>query len=127
MLLPLDNKIAKEFKPDTESKITKAPVENGFNLQGGVESWLNYEEDLKNACLVYGGTVQGKTVTARSITMEDINRVTEFEKPDLSNYRYTFGVTDNFKNRQVNYYFPSLNASSTGYWQKPSATNTWTT
>ena len=52
---------------------TVAPVENGFNLEGGVENWLNYEEDLKNACSVYGGTVQGKDVTSRSITMEDIN------------------------------------------------------
>ena len=103
---------------------TEVPVENGFNLEGGVENWLNYEEDLKNACSVYGGTVQGKDVTSRSITMEDINRVTGFEKPDLSNYRYTFGKTYDYANKKVNYYYPSSSVS--GYWQQPSATNTWT-
>ena len=103
---------------------TEVPVENGFNLEGRVENWLNYEEDLKNACSVYGGTVQGKDVTSRSITMEDINRVTGFEKPDLSNYRYTFGKTYDYANKKVNYYYPSSSVS--GYWQQPSATNTWT-
>ena len=97
---------------------TEVPVENGFNLEGGVENWLNYEEDLKNACSVYGGTVQGKDVTSRSITMEDINRVTGFEKPDLSNYRYTFGKRYDYANKKVNYYYPSSSVS--GYWQNPS-------
>ena len=105
---------------------TKEPVANGFTLQSGVERWLTYEDDLNNACSVYGGEVQGKTVTARSITLDDINYVTGFEKPDLSSYRYTFGATDDFENKKVNYYYPSLSASSTGYWQAPSDENPWT-
>ena len=105
---------------------TKEPVANGFTLQGGVERWLNYEDELKAACSVYGGEVQGKTVTARSITMDDINYVTGFEKPDLSSYRYTFGATPNEENRVINYHYPSLSASSTGYWQAPSDENPWT-
>ena len=83
---------------------TKEPVANGFTLQGGVEKWLTYEDDLRNACLVYGGKIQGKDVEARSITLDDINYVTGFEKPDLSSYRYTFGATPNEENRVVNYY-----------------------
>lgn len=105
---------------------TVAPVENGFDLEGGVESWLNYETNLNNACSVYGGKekIQGEDITARSITMEDINRVTGFQKPDLSSYRYTFGAIDDYENRKVDYYYPSSSVS--GYWQKPSATDTWT-
>ena len=106
---------------------TKAPVANGFNLQGGVERWLNYEEELNAACSGYATQIQEREdITARSITMDDINYVTGFEKPDLSSYRYTFATTPNEENRIINYYYPSLSASSTGYWQAPSDENPWT-
>lgn len=106
---------------------TKEPVANGFTLQGGVEKWLTYEEDLKNACSGYATQIQGREdITSRSITLDDINYVTGFEKPDLSSYRYTFGATDDYENKKVNYYYPSLSAESTGYWQKPSDENPWT-
>ena len=106
---------------------TKEPVANGFTLQYGVEKWLTYEEDLKNACSGYATQIQGREdITSRSITLDDINYVTGFEKPDLSSYRYTFGATDGYENKKVNYYYPSLSASSTGYWQVPSDENPWT-
>ena len=31
-----------------------------------------------------------------------------------------------YENKKVNYYYPSLSASSTGYWQAPSDENPWT-
>ena len=106
---------------------TKEPVANGFTLQGGVERWLNYEDELKAACSGYATKIQGRDdITSRSITLDDINYVTGFEKPDLSSYRYTFGATDDYENKKVNYYYPSLSASSTGYWQAPSDENPWT-
>ena len=106
---------------------TKEPVANGFTLQGGAERWLNYEDELKAACSGYATQIQGRDdITSRSITLDDINYVTGFEKPDLSSYRYTFGATDEYENKKVNYYYPSLSASSTGYWQVPSDENPWT-
>ena len=104
---------------------TKEPVANGFTLQGGVERWLNYEDELKAACSGYATKIQGRDdITSRSITLDDINYVTGFEKPDLSSYRYTFGATDDYENKKVNYYYPSKTAS--GYWQVPSDENPWT-
>ena len=51
MLLPVDNKIGKEFKPDTESKIVKfseIPDDwEGFDI--GPETIKMYTEELKNA------------------------------------------------------------------------------
>ena len=106
---------------------TKEPVANGFQLNGTVQAWLSYEEDLKEACSGYATQIQGRDdITARSITMDDINYVTGFEKPDLSSYRYTFGATPNEENRVINYHYPSLSASSTGDWQAPSDENPWT-
>ena len=106
---------------------TKEPVANGFTLQGGVERWLNYEDELNAACSGYATQIQGsEDITSRSITLDDINYVTGFEKPDLSSYRYTFGARDDYENKKVNYYYPSLSASSTGYWQAPSDENPWT-
>ena len=102
---------------------TESPIASGFNLYGSAEKWLSYENDLKQACSGYGGEIQGKPVTSRSITMEDINYVTGFDVESLNFDTYTFGANNNYENKEVNYYFPSLEASETGYWQQPSSTN----
>ncbi len=94
---------------------TESPIADGFNLTAGPKSWLTYEEDLKQACSGYGGTIREKAVTSRSITMEDINYVTGFTEPDFGE-PYTFGTVQNYAERKVNYYFPST--SGTDYWKK---------
>ena len=105
---------------------TKAPVPNGFQLKGTVENWLSYEDDLKEVCSKYVTQIQGRAdIKSRSITMDDINYVTGFKKPDFSNYRYTFAATPNEENRVVNYYYPNLSASSTGNWQAPNDESPW--
>lgn len=60
---------------------TSKPIEDGFTLNRTAQAWLTYEEDLKTSCAVYGGTVQGKTITSRSMTLKDVNRVTGFIEP----------------------------------------------
>ena len=103
---------------------TEKPIDNAFELCGSAEKWLTYEDDLNNACSIYGSKVQGKTVTSRSITMEDINYVAGFTEPDFSNYTYTFGSEDNYNNKKVKYYYPSEDAASTDYWQDPNKQET---
>ena len=125
---------------------TESPIAGGFNLYGSAEKWLTYEDDLgsgygetiqektvtsrsitmeddlDNACSGYGETIQEETVTSRSITMEDINYVTGFTEPEFDTY--TFGPDPgDYANKKVNYYFPSLEASANRYWQQPSSTN----
>ena len=96
---------------------TESPIANGFNLYRSAEKWLSYENDLKQACSGYGGEIQGKTVTSRSITMEDINYVTGFNVDSLNFDTYTFGPDPgDYANKKVNYYFPST--SGTDYWKK---------
>ena len=105
---------------------TETPIDNGFNLTSGAESWLRYEDNLKATCSGYGRTIQGKTVTSRSITMEDINYVTGFDVDSLNFDTYTFGTEQDYENKKVNYWYPSLGAAGNGYWQEPSSTNTKT-
>ena len=108
------------------SNIFLTPSDNGFNLTSGAESWLRYEDNLKATCSGYGRTIQGKTVTSRSITMEDINYVTGFDVDSLNFDTYTFGTEQDYENKKVNYWYPSLGAAGNGYWQEPSSTNTKT-
>ena len=105
---------------------TETPIDNGFNLTSGAESWLRYEDNLKATCSGYGRTIQGKTVTSRSITMEDINYVTGFDVDSLNFDTYTFGTEQDYEKKKVNYWYPSLGAAGNGYWQEPSSTNTKT-
>lgn len=103
---------------------TQKPIENGYDLQSGPLKWLTYEEDLDTACSIYGGIVQGQEVLARSIDMEDINYVTGFKEPDFSNYTYTFGSENDLESKKINYYYPSLEAANTNYWQDPNKKTT---
>ena len=102
---------------------TEGPIADGFNLTAGPKSWLTYEEDLKQACSGYGGKIQGKTIEARSITLEDINYVTGFEVEKLKFDTYTFGPDPgDYANKEVNYYFPSEEKDEdeveNDYWKK---------
>ena len=101
---------------------TESPIADGYDLEAGPESWLKYEDNLNNACSGYGGEIQGKTVTSRSITMEDINYVTGFDVDSLNFDTYTFGTEPNYANKKVNYYFPSEEKDEdeveNDYWKK---------
>ena len=59
-LLPVDNRIGKEFKPDTESKVVKSTeIPDGWEgLDIGDETIKLYKEELKNAkTIVWNGPV----------------------------------------------------------------------
>ena len=58
--------------------------------------------------------------------MEDINYVTGFDVDSLNFDTYTFGTEQNYENKKVNYWYPSLGAAGNGYWQQPSSTNSTT-
>ena len=93
---------------------TKNPIADGFTLNGTAQAWLSYENDLNTVCSGYGGTIKGKAVTSRSITLEDINYVTGFTEPNFKTY--TFGTENDFASRQVDYYYPdALGSSKTDY------------
>ena len=136
------------FGKDTSGNIlitTKLPIDNAFTLHGGAEAWLKYESDtdstygLNKACSTYGGTVQGTPVTSRSIKMEDINYVAGLTQKtvtaDGNTYNiqsfdtYTFGTTNNYSAKKVNYWYPVLsggtlaNGTGSGFWKRPTAEN----
>lgn len=115
-------------KPGNILITTKAAVADGFTVNGTAAAWLSYVEDLHAACSGYGGTIQGKDVTSRSITMEDINKVTGFTKPTFETYK--FGTASNFANKEVNYLYPKEGSTWTDAddnvwtsWKQPSAEN----
>ena len=135
------------FGKDTSGNIlitTERPIDNGFYLNGGAESWLKYESytdetyGLNYACSGYGETVQETQVYSRSINMEDINYVAGLTPKtvtaDGNTYHiqsfdtYTFGTTSyNETNRTANYWYPILeggtgaNGNGTGFWKQPTA------
>ena len=134
------------FGKDTSGNIlitTELPIDNAFTLKGGAESWLKYESDtdttygLNYACSGYGGTVQGTPVSSRSIKMEDINYVAGLTSKtvtaDGNTYNiqsfdtYTFGTTQDYANKKVNYWYPVssggtlADGNGSGFWQKPTA------
>lgn len=84
---------------------TKEPIGNSFKLNHTANAWLNYEEDINNACEKYGGTINNKKVTARSITLADINNITGVVEPEFETY--TFGLERDYENKKVDYFYPS--------------------
>lgn len=114
------------FGKDEDGNIlltTERPTSAGYEVRGTAEAWLNYEGGLKSRCGIFGGTVDGVTVEARSITMDDINYVSGFQKPKFE--KFTFGSTHGWNSTEnkwdsynVNYWYPSLN--STNFFQDPS-------
>ena len=82
-----------------------------------VQHWLTWEDDLDAECDDYGTTLQGKTIKARSIRIEDINRVVGFTEPEFKTYKFTTDAEGNgqFANGKVKYYYPSLDAAGNAY------------
>ena len=97
---------------------TETPIANGFNLTGGPESWLKYENNLNDACSGYGGKIQGKQIESRSIKMEDINYVSGFDVDSLNFDTYIFGTEQDYDENKnvVGWWYPSLEAAESGYW-----------
>lgn len=93
---------------------TKAPTTETITIKQTAEEWLGYEDKINTACEKYGSTINGKALTARSITLADINRVTEFKEPKFNNY--TFGTEQDYANKKVNYYFPSNSPLAENHW-----------
>ena len=58
--------------------------------------------------------------------MEDINNVTGFDVSSLNFDTYIFGAEYKPEEYKVNYYYPSLEAAETGYWQQPTSNKTYT-
>lgn len=58
----------------------------------------------------YSGTVGTVTGKARSITLEDINRVVGFNESNLNfnNYIFTTDIDADFSENKINYYYPSF-------------------
>ena len=71
----------------------------------GIYTWLKWEDILDEECTEFSGTVQGKTITARSIRIEDIDNAIGLDD-DIIFHDYTFGSTSNFANGQVDYLYP---------------------
>ena len=87
---------------------TSKPIENGFTVNGTAQAWLTYENDS-----IYGGTIQGQEIKSRSITLEDVNRVTGFVEPTFNTYTFTNEATNDFANKRVNYWHPDENGTAT--------------
>lgn len=111
---------------------TSQPIADGFTFNYTAQNWLYYcmqegDEDYEDhsselsasnnihlACAKYSGTAGTTAGTARSITLEDINRVVGFNESSLQFNNYTFiaGNTNDYANNNVNYYYPSFLGSS---------------
>lgn len=95
---------------------TEAPV-GTYSPTYNAQHWFSWEDDLDAECDDYGTTLQGKTIQARSIRIEDINRVVGFIEPTSTFNRYQFVADGNTGTREdgvikLNYYYPSLDAVS---------------
>lgn len=97
---------------------TSKPIENNFTVNATVQGWLTYEDDLNNMCSGYGATIQGKDIKSRSITIEDINRVSGFVVPTFE--EYIFGSESDFTNKKVTYYHPDVTTENK--WSKTQKT-----
>ena len=124
---------------------TKLPIENGFSLKGGAESWIKYESytdatyGLNKVCSTYGGTIQGTKVKSRSIKMEDINYVAGLQPKTVTVGENTYNIqsfdtyhfgeykTPDYSAKRVNYWYPILtggtgaNGEGDGFWKKPTS------
>ena len=94
-----------------------------------LEQWCDYENTLNTACRDSVGTTgmlgtkSADIVEVRSITMEDINYVIGLTIPETFD-TYTFGPTQNYANKQVNYYYPDEENKT---WINPQTSGTtWT-
>ena len=84
-----------------------------FQIQGTVENWLTYEDDLDQKCAnLFSGKVQGEDIVVRSITMKDINTVMGFTEPTLNEYTFEALDTNDYANKNVYYYHPDANTEN---------------
>ena len=96
----------------TSTEVNGDKYDFGFNDQNGALKWLTCEEDIDDFCSKYAQNVQNKTVTARNMKLEDINRVLGFDDSDLD-VTITFGTENEFLSNdaeipnKVNLYYPS--------------------
>lgn len=95
--------------------------ENNFHLIGTAKKWLSYENDLNNFCAERYGN-ESKGITARSITLKDINNAVGFTEPGITgedgkkHYRkYTFGTELDENKNKLDYYYPSLSGENGTY------------
>lgn len=122
---------------------TEQPIENGFYLKGGAESWIKYKSNtdqvygLNYACSGYGKTIQGVQLNSRSISMEDINNLVGLKPKsvtvggntyDIQSFEtFSFGTESEWWNRKIDYYYPILtggtlgDGTGTGFWKKPTS------
>lgn len=101
---------------------TQKSVPNGFVLNYTAQSWLMYAlsstddgyefstetNNINKACAKLYADNGGTIGIARSITLEDINRVTGFTEPTFKKYTFISGATNKYEEGKVNYYYPSL-------------------
>ena len=90
---------------------SKAPV-GSYSPSYNAQHWLTWEDDLDTECAEYSSTLQGKTITARSIRIDDINRAVGFTAPTSTFNRYQFVADNNTGTREdgvikLNCYYPS--------------------
>ncbi len=98
------------FGKDNDGNVlltTEIPV-GSFSAEWKKENWFTWETDLDKACEDYSGTIQGKEIKARSIRIEDINRVTGFTEPTWKKYKLTTDEDGNgqYANGKINHYYP---------------------
>ena len=96
---------------------TELPIDGSYDLERGAHAWLSYEQDLHTICSAYAGNIQGVDVIARSITMEDINFVAGFNKPNLGTV--TLGTIQNGGSEAISYYYPNISDTSVNNWENP--------
>ncbi len=99
---------------------TSGTIANGFTFNYTAQNWLVY--DLKSGDTGYDATTDANNINkacaklyadnggtvgeARSITLEDINKVTGFTEPSFREYTFIGGDTNNYASDEVNYYYP---------------------
>ena len=112
---------------DEEHKLltTSKPINGIFSVNGTAQEWLTLENgnsNINTVCAVYKNN---QAITARSMTLEDINRVTGFKEEEHEFDRYKFRSGDiNFPFLEVNYWYPSLSEASNAshpYWKEPTS------
>lgn len=87
---------------------TEEPIETDTSISDTAEGWLDYENTLNEACSVYGSTINGKEIKARSITLDDINKFLGLDKLVDKEEKeiYTFGTEYDYENKKVDYLYP---------------------
>ena len=92
--------------------VSKKKFNSAKTLEGGQETYINGINELNTICVVYG-TGEGAT-GARSITIEDVDRVTGYDK---TTYENTLGIK---YGEQITYYWDTTAANQKKPYYEPS-------